>query len=533
MSRSVLIRLVAVSLVVATCSIAATAWLTTTSTTAKFTGDLKRTLEIDNNIYDALLDYSGSHASWDGVQTVIDSFAPTTDRTITLATADGTVIASSDPQHPDRMPTDDVAAALVDPLARSSGMPDQTSLNDVPPSVLPSKNEPADAAPVAVPQPLPQSDTHLLVPTYDPTLPSAVFALNSTEAAVRSKATTAASQCASRIGAEVRIVTGQFGGFSMESTDGNDDVLLKLESCVGVETDPPGQRYIAINSAITDSVADCLGRQGIEPIEQDTKTGLRSLLVRTAIEAADSPARVCRTAAVHSAMASYVAPAAQLYLTSQPVSSSWLSSAGGTKIIVALIIVLLVTLVAAALGARRLLRPIRSLTRAAQRMATGDLKARVNVRGSDEIARLGTAFNSMADAVEANEQQRKMLVGDVAHELRNPLANVRGYLEAAQDRLVRMDDQLVDSLLEETMQLQHLIDDLQDLALADAGRLRMHPETTDVVDLVARLVTSHQASAESAGIAMTMAAAPRADLWVDSVRIKQAVSNLITNAIRY
>jgi two-component system sensor histidine kinase BaeS len=249
---------------------------------------------------------------------------------------------------------------------------------------------------------------------------------------------------------------------------------------------------------------------------------------------ADAVARRCRSDAVRATLAQYTAPTAQLYLSSPPSPQrSWFDSAGGTRILLALLLVLLVTVLAAALGARRLLRPIRSLTRAAQRMTTGELHARVLVRGGDEIARLGTAFNTMADSLERNERQRKTLVSDIAHELRNPLANVRCQLEAAQDDLVRMDGELVGSLLEETTQLQHLIDDLQDLALADAGRLLMHRETADVVALTAGVVGAHRATAESAGVTLEFSSAGPTLLWIDHVRIRQAVANLVSNAIRY
>jgi len=83
------------------------------------------------------------------------------------------------------------------------------------------------------------------------------------------------------------------------------------------------------------------------------------------------------------------------------------------------------------------------------------------------------------------------------------------------------------------LQLQHLIDDLQDLALADAGRLLMHQETCDVVALVAGVVSAHRATAENAGIAITFTGCDPTPLWIDQVRIKQAVGNLVSNAIRY
>ena len=103
-NRSVLVRLIASSIVVATCSIVATAWLTTRSTTNQLRGELKRTLDADNKIYDTLVAYGGTNASWEGVQTELASMSKATGRTITLASQDGSVIASSDPRSAATVP---------------------------------------------------------------------------------------------------------------------------------------------------------------------------------------------------------------------------------------------------------------------------------------------------------------------------------------------------------------------------------------------------------------------------------------------
>ena len=570
MSRSVLIRLLAVSLLVASCSIAATAWLTTRSTRAQFTGDLERTLAGDNSVYNALVEYGTTHVSWDGVQSVIDSFGATSDRTITMSAPDGAIIASSDSQDPE-IPADAVPTAIVDPLAGSIGLPEESIDSSVvamfdlsestgPVDVAESDEEPREDERLIepAPEPLPaeppptaeatqaaqtgQATTGpretVVVAMLDTSLPRSAFTLEPAEIAERAALIDEAQACAARTGFVVTVGAGGFGGFVLNAPV-NDQVLRKLEAnCNLHAADEPGGRYLQINAALVEGVMACLGAAGVDgELTQLTKSGLNNVVVRydaTTASAVDAAARQCRADTVRAVLGNYTAPPAQLFLTSPPTPQrSWLASAGGTRIVLALLIVLVVTLLAAALGARRLLRPIRSLTRATQRMTTGELNARVLVRGGDEIARLGTAFNTMADSLERNERQRKTLVSDIAHELRNPLANVRCQLEAAQDDLVRMDGELVGSLLEETLQLQHLIDDLQDLALADAGRLLMHQETTDVVALVAGVVSAHRATAENAGITITFTGGDPTPLWIDHVRIKQAVGNLVSNAIRY
>jgi len=532
--RSVLIRLAVVSLLVAACSIAATAWLTTTSTQAKFSGDQKRTLDADNAVYNDLGDFGRAHATWDGVQAIIDGFAPDADRTITLAAADGSIIATNDPQR-QHMPAGAVPTAIVDPLSAALTMPPETTSE----SGVVDLSADASSEVFAVDQPAPEPVTlpqtmRTVVPTLDESLPAAAFELTPVELAERRQMITRSMECASKNGYPVRSGPGTFGGYVLEPTPGMvNDVFVKISIvCGGTSADLPGQRYGAINAAIVDSTSSCLTAAGITSASLGKyRSGLLSLAVSR--DADPAAVAACRAKAVGDAVGAYVAPAARLYLASPPVTRSWFSSAGGTRILLTLIVVLLVTLLAAALGARRLLRPIRSLTRAAQRMANGESQARVLVTGNDEIARLGDAFNTMAEALHSNDRQRKRLVSDIAHELRTPLANVRGYLEGAQDDLVVIDGELVESLLDETLQLQHLIDDLQDLALADAGQLRIHPEQTDVTTLVERSVAAHRAAADKAGITIAFAGDEPLPLSIDPVRIKQAVGNLLTNAIRY
>ena len=153
--------------------------------------------------------------------------------------------------------------------------------------------------------------------------------------------------------------------------------------------------------------------------------------------------------------------------------------------------------------------------------------------GRDEVARLGHAFNAMASSIEENERQRKAMVSDIAHELRTPLANVRGYLEAAEDGVVPMDPELVTSLLEEAALLQRLIDDLQDLALADAGMLRIHREETDAAELARQVTAAHRATASAAGSTLTVDAPSSVMIDVDPARLRQALGNLVANAVQY
>ena len=184
-------------------------------------------------------------------------------------------------------------------------------------------------------------------------------------------------------------------------------------------------------------------------------------------------------------------------------------------------------------AADRMARPIASLTDAARRMSNGDLGARADVGGGTEIGTLGAAFNDMAESIQAEDRARRTLTTDVAHELRSPLANLRGYLEAIQDGVVEPDEATVASLHEETALLQRLVDDLQQLSLAEAGRLNLERLPTDLGDLVERTIAAHRAAAANVGVDLLASATPGIVHPVDPDAIRRILNNLVANAVRH
>jgi two-component system sensor histidine kinase BaeS len=186
--------------------------------------------------------------------------------------------------------------------------------------------------------------------------------------------------------------------------------------------------------------------------------------------------------------------------------------------------------VVALLLSLRVLRPVRALTGAAAAVGAGDLARRVPAKGRDEIAELGRSFNLMADSLQASEERQQRLVADVAHELRTPLANLRGYLEAVRDGVVEPTPALVASLHEEVLLQQRTVEDLQDLALAEAGALTYHCGPLDLGDIADAAVTAHRATAEAAGVALRVERSP-APVVGDADRLRQLVGNLVTNAV--
>jgi len=194
---------------------------------------------------------------------------------------------------------------------------------------------------------------------------------------------------------------------------------------------------------------------------------------------------------------------------------------------------LIVALAGTFLIARQVSRPVRRLTGASILLAAGQHDVRVRDEGHGELAQLSRSFNAMARAVQESEERQRRLVADVAHEMRTPLSNLRGYLEGLADGVIEPSRELFASLHEETMLQRRILDDLQVLALAEAGDLGYTRTPTDLAELAAAGVTAQLAVAAAAGVTLEVEAA--APVWVsaDQDRMRQVLGNLLTNAIRY
>ncbi len=199
----------------------------------------------------------------------------------------------------------------------------------------------------------------------------------------------------------------------------------------------------------------------------------------------------------------------------------------------AAVAVAIVAAAAAAWLSRRIVRPVELLTEAARKLEKGDLGQRVDVRGSDELALLGRAFNSMAESIERNEELRKQMTSDVAHELRTPLNNLAGYLEAIADGVVEPGEGTIASLQEEATLLVRLVADLEELSLADAGRQVLNLEPQPLAPIVEQAVAMVAPRARAAGITIVQETWPAPMVDVDRRRIAQVVRNLLENAVRH
>lgn len=214
------------------------------------------------------------------------------------------------------------------------------------------------------------------------------------------------------------------------------------------------------------------------------------------------------------------------------VIESQFNSSVNRSLLIAIGVAGLVGLLLTLLLSQSILRPVDELTSAARAMEKGDLSQRVTVRSKGELGELANAFNAMAEGLKRLEQLRQNMVTDVAHELRTPLSNVRGYLEALRDGVVEPTPETIASVHEEAMLLKRLVDDLQELAMAEAGQLNLVRQPVDIREVVEKAVQSMSTQAADKNIAVEVRI-PN-DLPVveaDAERMGQVLRNLLKNAV--
>ncbi|MCP2244371.1 HAMP domain-containing sensor histidine kinase [Lentzea aerocolonigenes] len=472
MRRSVFTRLLVVVVLIAVCSIAATAWLATLLTTASIAREQGRELASDNRIYATLLSYAAGHRDWSEVDAYVSSLmSEHPGRRMVLVTKDGRTISDRGGDG-GQLPA--TAAAVVDPLA-------------VDPVLVP--DAPAD-----------RIDKRVLGPFRTP--------IDFREREDR----TGTLICLRFVKRKETAVDCRDSQLPFD-TAADFYALLDLENLVNA----------------------CLARRSLPPVELDPDY-TPAAKQTTGLPVPDEPAvAACVTAARKEQLAPYVAPPVLLYLTNPsgtPTTAISLSG-NGWPVAGAAAAVLLAAVGVAAFAGARITRPLRALTAAAQHMSGGSDIPPVPVRGQDEIAGLTRAFNTMAANRTQLEQARKAMVSDVAHELRTPLSNIRGWLEAAEDGVSDLDPALITLLLKEALVLQHVVDDLQDLAVADAGALRLTVEPLPVAGTLEQVRAAHEARAAQAGVTLSVSADPSLVVRADAVRLRQILDNLVANALRY
>ncbi|WFE26302.1 HAMP domain-containing sensor histidine kinase [Solwaraspora sp. WMMD791] len=525
--HSLVLRLLAASVLVTVCAVVATAWLTVESTTRAIEQEQGRSLADDVSVYDTLITYAVEHRDWSAVAPTVDELAARTDRRIVLldpVTRDPIAESAPGPSLRDARPS-----ATVDPLDLDPALAGTAAT-----VTSPVANVGATAAGQES-----RIDARVVGP-YRPT---------DDERAMLREVAEEYLTCLGRSDDTARIVELPSGRPTVEIVSsgepGPSPAVEGLEAvpfpsdgrCVEPDVlHEPTRGEIGPFEELLDLTRNCLSPV-VDQIDLTITAELTVGVVR-ALPRVPSVAqlRACVEESRRSQLRPYVAPPVLLFVTDptaagpEPTTVN-LSTGNLLRIAGVAGLVLLLTVAVTVGVGRRLVRPLRALTEAAR--APVDRQHRVPVTTRDEIGYLATALNDLAQRRDQLEQQRRAMVSDVAHELRTPLTNIRAWLEAAQDGLAPVDPRTLTLLTEEATLLQHVIDDLRDLAAADAGTFTLHPEPTFVGDVLTQVVEANQGAATAAGVALRLAVHGDPEVVLDPVRLRQLVGNLVGNAVRH
>ena len=203
----------------------------------------------------------------------------------------------------------------------------------------------------------------------------------------------------------------------------------------------------------------------------------------------------------------------------------------------------LAAMIASALGlvltaytAVRITRPLTELANAAKRLAQGDMSVKVRVYADDEIGEVSRAFNSMVDALQTMEEQRKGFVANVSHELRSPITSIAGYLQGMLDGTIPQEEhqKYMQVVYDETQRLTRLIRDLLDLSRIESGNVPMNPVDFNINELMRRVLIKYEGRLDEKNMEVEAEFADEPCMvHADMDRIEQVVSNLVDNAIKF
>ncbi|MEU7101340.1 HAMP domain-containing sensor histidine kinase [Streptomyces longwoodensis] len=503
--KRLLVRLLIASVLIAVCSVAATTWLAIETTTRALKEEQGQALADDMDILARLSGYAATHPDWRDVRATVRALSARTGRRIALTTADRTPLADSAPPGTSLPPR---AAATVDPLHTDTYSERGAQRTGIDPRAV------------------------------------GPYRLTAPERTALDGLARIRQRCLTRYGLATTVTRVPSGRpVVTEDTGAVGEADLDATDCADGRLNTPTPTEEKALRALQEQAGGCLTRLGLGTgtplyLVVDVTEGLVPAVAAKFSSARDTQAlhtaQSCVDNARRAQLDPYVAPVAELFLgggAGDAPPRFDMSPANKAKVAGAAGLVLAVTVAVTAVVATRLVRPLRALTEAAQQPP--EAHARVPVTTRDETGILAEAFNDLAERRERLEAQRKALVSDIAHELRSPLTNIRGWLEVTRDGLVDPDPQLLSALHEEALVLQRVIDDLRDLADADAGTLRLHPEPVPADELIAQVAAAHRVAADTAGVTLRTRADGTPWLDADPVRLRQALGNLVTNAVRH
>ena len=199
-----------------------------------------------------------------------------------------------------------------------------------------------------------------------------------------------------------------------------------------------------------------------------------------------------------------------------------------------LMLLLVFTSAAVAHFTMRFTRRLHRLRNAVEQINLRDLTAHVTMQGHDAVASLAQSFNRMVDRLDSQERARRQFFADLTHEIRHPIAILLGRLESIQDGVVPLDQEQILHLYDTTLGLKRIVTDMNDLSLADVGRLSLHISTIDARAMVEELQDNLGPVAE--GMDLHLVSEVHSELPLlqgDADRLRQVMTNLLTNAFHH
>lgn len=474
-------RIVALTALVVITSVVLTAVMVSLAVQRATRQETAQSLRRDTDIYQELLDHASHHSTWDDVAPLLKDLSIRYDRRIALGTDEGIFVDSDELRGIDsgelRL-TPDVIIDPLNPWTRTADDPRVEIIDRNDAEALTKRLEAIEAC--LSPQGLPfrinasveEADLTFQVPVLDQLWPDVLHCLLPVE------------QPLPRASTDMGLTMGW------------------LESCA---------RPTLVE-------AGWVNRDGREVVIDDV---------------ADRRIPDALSSCIDQHRDSVSAPPVQLHLGSEEQSPLSLQGLATPETALIVTCIIAVAGVAGVMLATRIVRPLRTLTAAANRLGEGKLEVRVDVSDRSEIGQLAETFNSMAESLDRSEKARRQLIADIAHELGNPMVTIGGGLEAIQDGVYEPSPEVIASLTEEATHLQRLITDLRELALADTGSLPIGRTEVDLGEVVAATVAAHIPIGKAAGVELTVEGTATRPVLGDETRLRQVLANLLSNAIRH
>ncbi|OYD07826.1 sensor histidine kinase [Paludifilum halophilum] len=183
--------------------------------------------------------------------------------------------------------------------------------------------------------------------------------------------------------------------------------------------------------------------------------------------------------------------------------------------------------------ARRITSPLETMKKAAEKIAAGSFGVRVPVRGQDELAQLGDALNHLTHELQQQEDLRKKMTSDIAHELRTPLATLKSHMEAFEDGIWEPTPERLQSVAGEIERLIGLVDDLEQLTLVESPDFELQRKEEDLSEIARQGAQSVDSAFMQKGVDLCVEANQTVIVWVDRHRITQILVNLLSNALKF